>query len=149
MGTACCVAQPLHVSPAAFPRHPPSLEVTDLFVPAQLFAWLCPKLSREMVGKKRKKEIIREKLNSMERSSKSTFELSSCIWLRAGPCTAGLAYPGGMLKTSPCGWEFLKLTLPAAKHRGTTANACANLHLKISFVLRPFKNQRFAFFYMK
>lgn len=28
---------------------PPSLEVTDPFVPVQLFAWLCPKLSCEVV----------------------------------------------------------------------------------------------------
>lgn len=32
------------------PSYPPSLEVTDLFVPTQLFAWLCPKLSCEMVN---------------------------------------------------------------------------------------------------
>lgn len=112
------------------PSYPPSLEVMDLFVPTQLLAWLCPKLSCEMVNIFPKKKL-NHKRKAEFNGELFKIQLSSHIWLAAGPCTAGLAYPGGMLAASPCGWEFLKLTLIAAKHHGTTANVCANRHLKI------------------
>lgn len=84
---------PPHVLPAAFSTpflFSLSLEITDS-VPIQLFAWLCIKLSCEMVKIKKKGK----KAEFMGQFSK--IQLMSHIWLTARPHTAGLAYPGAML----------------------------------------------------
>lgn len=129
--------------PSLGPSYPPSVEVTDPFVPAQLFAWLCPKLSCEMLK-------IFYKKQAEFNGELFKIQLSSRVWLTAGPCTAGLAYPGGMLTASPCEWEFLKLTLPAAKYHRTTASAYANLHLKIRVLTYlHLKIRALVFFYVK